>query len=288
MKRIITIVGPTAVGKSEVGVKVAKAINGEIISADSRQVFKGLDFGSGKITKEETNGVPHHLLDVVEPETYFSVGDFIELADRKIDEILLRKKIPIIVGGSGFYIYALLYDNIANIPANQDLRLHLEKKSTEELFSLLKQKDLEYSLIVDKNNRKRLIRSIEIIDSLGKMPKPSKEKRFDSINIGITSNREDLDKLIEERLYKRWSSIVKEIKNLVKNKVSYNWLDQLGLEYRYVSRFLLGELTEKEAQTKLLSAIKKFSKKQNNWWNRIENVKWFGKDQIEDILKQVH
>src|SRR3989338_8024568 len=171
-RKIIVILGPTASGKSALGVKLAKKINGEIISADSRQVYKGLDIGSGKITKKEMRGVPHHCIDIVSPKKIFTVVDFKKCADKAIEKNFAKNKTPIIVGGTGLYIQAIV-DNIVlpEVKPNWKLRKELEKKTTEEMFKMLKKLDPERAKNIDAKNPRRLIRAIEIAKSLGKMPK---------------------------------------------------------------------------------------------------------------------
>ena len=171
-RKIIVILGPTASGKSALAVKIAKKINGEIISADSRQVYKGLDIGTGKITRKEMGGVPHYCLDVVSPKKIFTVADFKKCAEKAIEKIFAKNKIPIIVGGTGLYIQAVV-DNIVlpEVKPNWRLRKELEKKTTEEMFKMLKKLDPERAKNIDAKNPRRLIRAIEITKEIGKMPK---------------------------------------------------------------------------------------------------------------------
>ena len=165
------ILGPTASGKSALGVKLAKKINGEIISADSRQVYKGLDIGSGKITRKEMGGIPHYCLDIFSPKKIFTVVDFKKRADKAIEEIFAKNKTPIIVGGTGLYIQAIV-DNIVlpEVKPDWKLRKELEKKTTEEMFKMLKNLDPERAKNIDAKNPRRLIRAIEIAKALGKVP----------------------------------------------------------------------------------------------------------------------
>ena len=182
MRKVIVILGQTATGKSALAVKIAKKINGEIISADSRQIYKGLDIGTGKITKKEMRGVPHHLLDVANPKKKFSVAEYQKLANSAIAEIITKGKTPIICGGTGFYIDAITKGIIfPEVPPNAKLRKTLEKKSTEQLFDMLKNFDKSRARNIkekkEQNNKVRLIRAIEIAKALGKVPKIKKHKQ---------------------------------------------------------------------------------------------------------------
>ncbi|HPB60447.1 MAG TPA: tRNA (adenosine(37)-N6)-dimethylallyltransferase MiaA, partial [Candidatus Paceibacterota bacterium] len=170
--KIVVILGPTASGKTALSIKVAQKIGGEVISADSRQVYKGLDLGTGKVTKKEMGSVPHHLLDVASPKRKFSVARYQKLANKKITEIIKRGRTPIIVGGSGFYIQAIV-DNLIlpDVPPNPKLRLELQGKTIHELFSILKKIDPQRAKNIDENNPVRLIRAIEIGKALGQVPK---------------------------------------------------------------------------------------------------------------------
>ena len=187
--KIIVILGQTATGKSDFAVQIAKRVlavsrvESEIISADSRQVYKDMDLGTGKITKKEMRGVPHHLLDVASPKKIFSVSDYQKLADKKIQEIFSRGHIPILCGGTGFYIDALVNGTVLpEVAPDKILRKKLDKKSTSELFKILKKLDINRAKSIDKNNRVRLIRAIEIAKTLGKVPKISnKDTKYDTL-----------------------------------------------------------------------------------------------------------
>ena len=170
-KKVIVVVGPTASGKSSYAVKLARSIGGEGVSADSRQVYKGLDVGTGKITRKEMRGVPHHLLDVVSPKKVFTAHDFVERGQAAIESILNRGKTPIICGGTGFYIDALLGRMpLPNVPPNPALRARLEKKSASQLFAMLQKIDSRRAKNIDRHNPVRLVRAIEIAKALGKVP----------------------------------------------------------------------------------------------------------------------
>ena len=170
-QKVLVILGPTAIGKSALAVKLAKRFDGEVISADSRQVYKGLDIGTGKITKKEMGGIPHHLLDVADPKKQFSVSDFVREANHALAMIYHSGRVPIIVGGTGFYIDALTGDvSLPEVPPDKLLRAKLNKLSNEELFEILKKKDPERAETIDRHNKVRLVRALEIIEALGKVP----------------------------------------------------------------------------------------------------------------------
>jgi tRNA dimethylallyltransferase len=274
--KIIVIVGPTASGKSDLAVKIAKEKNGEIISADSRQVYKGLDIGSGKITKREMRGVPHFLLDIANPKKVFTVADFKRLGQKAIDDILSRGKVPVIVGGTGFYIDALVFDmDIPEVPPNKILREKLEKKTIEELFSKLEKLDSERASEIDSQNKVRLVRALEIVDALGKIPKANKTEKYDAEWIGIDWSNEVLKERIHTRLLKRIKSgMIKEVENLHAKGLSYKRMESLGLEYRYMARFLKKEITREQMISELETKIWQYAKRQRMWFKRNKDVKW--------------
>jgi len=277
--KLIVILGPTASGKSDLAVKIAKKFNGEIISADSRQVYKGLDLGSGKITKEEMRRISHYCIDVASPKKRFTVAQYQKLAKKAIKKILAKGKIPIICGGSAFYIYALLNDwNLPAVPPQKKLREKLEKKSAKELFQQLKKLDPQRAKTIDKHNKRRLIRALEIILTTNK-PIPSlifnsKNKNglyeiFEVLKIGIKKGKKELKKLISQRLKKRIKQgMIEEVKNLHQKGLSWKRLDELGLEYRYISYYLRG-LIDKEKTIKILNQkIWQFAKRQMTWFKK--------------------
>jgi tRNA dimethylallyltransferase len=286
MEKIIVIVGPTASGKSDLAVKIAKKYNGEIISADSRQVYKGLDIGSGKITKEEMEGVEHYLTDVTHPETTFSVQDFKILATKAIEDIKNKGKIPIIVGGTGFYIDVLVTDvSLPEVPPNLELRQKLETLSTSELVKMLEQADKDRSQTIDKNNRIRLVRAIEIATALGSVPKIIPHQKYDPIFIGIQWPKEVLNQRIYDRLMKRLhQGMTDEVQKLHNDGLSWERLFSLGLEYRYVSLYLQGKMNKEEMIEKLFTAIKQYSKRQMTWFKRNKKINWVhGEEDFSEI-----
>jgi tRNA dimethylallyltransferase len=277
--KVLVILGPTASGKSALAVRLAKKFKGEIISADSRQVYKGLNIGTGKITKKEMRGVPHHLLDVADPKKQFSVAEYVELAKKKLEQI----KFPIIVGGTGFYIDALTgRASLPNVPPNKKLREKLNKKSAEELFKILKKKDLARAKTVDKNNKVRLIRALEIIEKTGKVPKASPKSLEPSPFVYIGLKPDDLEKRIYSRLIKRIPGILRETK-----KLFFKRAHELGLEYRYATLYLKKKLTKQEFVDQLYTAIRQYAKRQMTWFKRNKQIKWFGPGDYKEIEEYV-
>jgi tRNA dimethylallyltransferase len=283
-QKILIITGPTASGKSDLGVRLANKFKGEIISADSRQVYKYLNIGTGKITKKEMQGLPHHLLDVAEPKEQFSASEYKNLAEKKIEEIIARNRLPIIVGGTGFYIdtitCAVLFPNV---PPNKILREKLSKLTVEKLFAMLKNKDPERAKAIDPYNKLRLVRALEIIDTLGKVPSlgsKKQETRYKFIYVGIKPA--NLEERIHERLLKRIPGMVKEAKRLLKNKkLTHKRMQELGLEYRFLSYYLQGKLTKDAMTEKLNTAIRQYSKRQMTWFKRNKAIKWFTPSRVE-------
>ncbi len=300
--QIIVVLGPTASGKSELAVKIALRLGSrqakklcgikgaEIISADSRQVYKGLNIGSGKITKKEMKGIPHHLLDVASPKRIFTVAQYQKLAQKALKDILKRGKLPIVCGGTGFYIDALIYDHqFPAVPPQPKLRKELEKLSTEKLFEKLQKLDPQRAKNIDKNNRRRLVRALEIV-LVTKKPIPkiiippgnntitsdSIEKiNYNILKIGIKKSPAELKKLIKKRLLKRLKiGMIKEVENLRKSGVSWKRLDDLGLEYRYVSRYLRGLITRKEMIDLIQKESEKYAKRQMTWFKRDKKIFW--------------
>lgn len=275
--KLIVIVGQTSTGKSDYAVKLAKKINGEVVSADSRQVYKGLNIGSGKITKKEMCEIPHHMLDVANPKNIFSVADFKKMAEEKIDEIIAKGKAPILVGGTGFYIDAVVNGNVLpEVPPNKKLRLELSNKTLPELLKILEKLDKARFKTIDRDNPVRLIRAIEIAKALGKVPKIKSKPKYDVEIIGLTMNDEKLKMRIHDRLLARIKSgMIKEVKDLhEKNKVSWKRLYELGLEYRFVSLFLQNKLSKSEMLIELENQIWKYAKRQKTWFKRDERIKW--------------
>lgn len=292
MKKVIVIAGTTASGKTKLGVDLAKKFNGEIISADSRQVYKGMDIGTGK-DLDEYGDVKYHLIDIVSPKSDFSVADWQKKAYKAIDDILSRGKLPIVVGGTGLYISALVEGyKLSPVKQNKELRKKLNKKSLEDLVKLLKKIDPVIFKVIDLHNRRRVQRAIEIYYETGK-PKSEQLKKqkpkYDFLVLGLTYPREVLNKRIDKRLKQRIDKekMIEEVADLHKKGVSWKKLFAFGLEYRYVSLYLQKKITKQEMVDDLSKAIKNFAKRQITWFKRDKNIIWIkDKKQAIDKIKK--
>jgi len=289
--KIIVILGPTSSGKSALAVKLAKKFNGEIISADSRQVYEELNIGSGKITKKEMGGVPHYLLDVANPKNFFSVSQYQKLAKRALEKIIKNGKLPIICGGTGLYIDALIYDyKFPEAKPNPKLRESLEKLNTEKLFQKLQNLDPLRAKNIDRHNRRRLVRALEILLSTKKPIPPLAtidSSNYETLKIGTKKTNEELKDKIKKRLYKRLKQgMIKEVENLRKSGLSWKKLDSFGLEYRFVSRYLRGLISKQEMIESILKESFKYAKRQMTWFKRDKNIYWIEKEnQAIELVK---
>ena len=286
--KIVVIVGPTTSGKSDLGIFLAKKFGGEIISADSRQVYRGLDIGTGKVTKKEQKMVRHHLLDVANPKKVFTVSDFKKLAQRVICEIARRNRLPLIVGGTGFYIDALVRNIVVpEVPPNKKLRAKLAKQSAEHLFSRLFILDPRRAKTIDPKNKRRLVRALEIVLTTGKpVPKIVSSIKYQVLWLGLKPK--DPEKRIGKRLDIRLRlGMVREVKKLLNSGVSHKRLQELGLEYGWISRYLRGKIEYKEMKEGLLRDIIKYSKRQMTWFKRNKETHWVkNQKEAEKIIRK--
>ncbi len=292
-QRIIILIGPTSSGKSALGVELAKRFNGEVISADSRQVYKGLDVATGKITKKEMQGVPHHLLDVASPKKVFTADDFKRQASDAVARIVDTKKLPIVVGGTGFYIDAL----VGRIPLtaaapNPSLRKELESKSVAQLFKIIHRMDprraKSLSTPSERNNKVRLIRAIEIATTVGKSPKKVIQPPYDVLWIGIRPTDTVLKANINKRLHERMSQgMIEEARHLHTAGVSYKRMTALGLEYRSLASFLQKKITEKELGAEIITGNSQYARRQITYWKRNKDIEWFDPKNVTKIEKRV-
>lgn len=288
--KLLVILGPTASGKSDLAIFLAKKFGGEVVSADSRQIYRGLDIGSGKITKREMRGIPHHMLDIASPKHMISVAQYRDQAQRAIEKIARKNRVPILCGGTGFYISALL-DNLI-LPAvmpDQKLRKKLASLSCEQLFNMLKQKDPIRASTIDVRNSRRLIRALEVIHVQGHIPPLSYKKSvYNTLIIGIDPGMDMLAEKIRIRLQKRLrGGMVKEVQKLHDSGISWKRLDSLGLEYRFVARYLQQMLTRKEMEEKLRIAIRHYAKRQMTWFRRDSRIRWFPPENRTQIYSMV-
>lgn len=276
-QKVIVILGPTASGKSAYAVRLARKIGGEVISADSRQVYKGLDIGTGKITKKEMRGVPHHLLDIAPPKRVFNAQHFVEYGRAAIEDILKRSKVPIICGGTGFYIDALLGRvPLPNVPPNPELRRKLASKTAPQLFKMLKKMDRRRAKKIDRHNPVRLVRAIEIAKKLGKVPvaKPQTlpfHVEWIGLNPGDTILRDKIHKRLNQRMK---AGMLREAKQLHAKGLTYKRMHELGLEYRYLALLLQKKIAKQEMLRQLESHIWDYSRRQLRYWKRNPDITW--------------
>ena len=276
--KIIAVVGPTASGKTSLGIYLAQKLGGEVISADSRQVYKGLNIGTGKVTKKEMQGVPHHLLDVISPKKQFTVADFVRLAEKAYSSILQNNKIAVVVGGTGLYVDMLTgrmsYPDVSPNPA---LRKKLENKTAAQLFALLTKADPARAATIDARNTRRLVRALEIAKAIGKSPAQNPEPTYDVLWLGLKPAQPKLEANIHKRLLARLKlGMIAEAKRLHKQGVSYKRMNELGLEYRYLALLLQGKLGKKEFESQLEQAIRQYAKRQATWFKRNKDIQWIG------------
>lgn len=277
--KLIAIVGPTASGKTALGIKTAKALGGEIISADSRQVYKGLDIGTGKVTKKEMSGVPHYLLDVADPKKRFSADDFLKYGNKALAQIYKKKRIPVVVGGTGLYIDALV-GRVAfpHVPPNPKLRKLLEKKTPQQLFAELERRDPRRALTIESRNPRRLIRALEIAHALGRSPSLEeivREPSYDILWLGLKPSEKKLKQNIHARLLSRMrEGMVKEAERLHKGGLSYKRMEELGLEYKYLAHYLRKKITKKQLSESIERGNVYYAKRQMRWFVRNPSIIW--------------
>lgn len=286
--KVLVILGPTASGKTSLAVKLAYELNGEIISADSRQVYRGMDIGTGKDLKEyvvKGKKIPYHLIDVVNPEEEFNLLKYQKLANKAIKDILSRGKLPIIAGGTGLYLQAIVdgYQLDKNIP-DPVRRSELEKKSVSELYRILEKEKPEFAASInnsDRNNPRRLIRYIEIMES-GVTPKKISKKTapYDFLLLGLQQDDETMRARIMKRIKDRLEDedMVGEVERLADNGLSWARLNSFGLEYRHIAWYLQDKLDYDEMVERLGLATYRFAKRQKTWFKRWEKqgrkIKW--------------
>jgi len=287
---LIVVLGPTASGKSALGIALAQRFHGEIVSADSRQVYRGLDIGTAKVTDAEQALVPHHLLDIVEPNETYTVSQFQHAAILAIDAILSRERISFLVGGSPHYIQAVV-DNldIPQVAPQPALRTQLEQRPLHDLLQELQERDPRSFAGIDRNNPRRVIRALEVCIITGQ---PFSEQRglanplYRSILIGIQWPREELYRRIDARVDERMQQgMVQEVQDLLDAGVTHERLEALGLEYRFVARWLRGEfITEEQMVERLKYAIHDFTRRQLTWFRRDKRIVWIDGSSVDRMM----
>lgn len=273
MEKLIVIVGLTSSGKSGLGIELAQIFDGEIVSADSRQVYKGLDWCSGKVTNDEQMTIRHHLIDVVNLGEQFTLFDFQKQAYAAIDDIISRGKVPFLVGGTGLYSRSVVEGyNLSEDKPNLELRASLEKLSKEELIKICENENIS---IPEEITARRLIRLIE----LKRNPKPENKPKYDVLQIGINWEKEQIYQRIKTRLEFRMPNMIEEIKNLLSHGVDKDFLKSLGLEAKFIIRYLDGEFKDyNEFFDLLFTEERHFAKRQKTWYNKEKNIIWLNGD----------
>lgn len=268
MKKIIVVAGPTASGKSDFAVDLALKVDGEVISADSRQVYRGLDIGTGKITKEEMRGIPHHMLDVVAVGEEFSVAEYAQRARPILEDILSRGKVPIICGGTGQYIDALIYDmRLPPVPPLFALRKALEQEAADDLFKMLLERDPERASTIDPHNKVRLVRALEIVSRLGTVPRLHEPTLLYDVEFYLLApTRELLRERISKRLDKRLAvGMIDEVKLVMDKGYHSDAMKRFGLEYMIIGQFLEGRISEAKMKEEIITKSMQYAKRQDTW-----------------------
>lgn len=289
--KVLVILGQTATGKTNLAIELAKLVRGEVISADSRQIYRGMNLGSGKVTPEEADGIPHHLIDIKDPNDDYSAEEFQRDAFQKIEEIISRGKVPIICGGTGFYIQAVV-DNVLfhNVPPNKTLRKELEEKSIDELKQILSEIPQEDGVNIDTENKRRLIRAIEIGTYFGKLSCiQTRESKYDFLEIGLRLPQDVLEEKIKTRLTERIEQgMIEEVERLHAEGVSWQRLESFGLEYKYIALFLQKEIENlEELHSILATKIRQYAKRQMTWFQRDARIQWFSPENKDTVKKLV-
>ncbi len=280
---MISLLGPTAVGKSRLAVEIAQRINGEIISADSMQVYRRMDIGTAKLSLEERQGIPHHLIDIRDPDEPWTVSDFVEQTNKLTNEITRRGRIPIIVGGTGLYLWAFFEGfSFPIAAADKEIRRQLEKESLSDLYSRLSRIDPKAAKKINANDKKRIIRALEVFELTG-TPITEAQKREPKISfsdlpilIGLNFAREELYKRINERVDGMIAKgLIQEVKSLLAKGYSKELPSFQALGYKEVVEYLDGKWTKEKMLEELKKRTRNFARRQMTWLRRFKNVKWF-------------
>lgn len=292
---LIILTGPTAVGKTDLSIQLAKAVDAEIVSADSMQIYKYMDIGSAKVTEEEMQGVKHYLVDEIEPDMPFSVSEYKRMAEEYIDEISSRGKNVIVTGGTGLYLNSLIYDmDFGKSDANQELREELNKELEENgpayMYEKLVSLDKEAAERIHPNNTKRVIRAIEVAMSGEKMNDFSKDLRYNKkyrpIIIVLNRDRQALYDRINLRVdIMLKNGLIEEVKGLLEKGYTKDMISMQGIGYKEIIKYFDGEYTLDEAIEIIKRDSRRYAKRQLTWFRRYEDAKWFEIDKFDSAEK---
>lgn len=296
-QKLLVIIGPTAVGKTNLSIEMAKRYNGEIISGDSMQIYRGMDIGTAKITKEEMQGIPHHLIDIKNPEENFSVAEFQLLVRAKINEIAKRGKFPIIVGGTGLYVQSVIYDyQFSDVPGDETLRKELEERAkeigNEALYKELQEIDPESATQIHPNNVRRVIRALEIFQLTGKTMKEFQSNQqpdllYETALVGLTMDRE----MLYDRINRRVDLMIKqglldEVKSLYQKGLRECQSIQ-AIGYKEIYDYLDGKMTWDDAVEQLKQNSRRYAKRQMTWFRNKMDVQWFDMTDVNNLSKKI-
>jgi tRNA dimethylallyltransferase len=297
-KNLIIILGPTGVGKSSIAVKLSKETGGEIINCDSMQVYKDFDIGTDKIPQDKREGIPHHLLDVADPSTQFTAADFVALAVDAVDSIRKRKKLPVIVGGTGLYLKALIEGLFPGGKSDSSLRRKLEKEAREKGLERLREKlmkvDPVYCQKIHSNDKIRIIRALEVYLSTKKPisahfpATQSAVEDFNIIKIGLKLGRQELYARIEQRADKMFErGLIQEVENLLQKGIDENSPPFRALGYKHALHFLKKEIPLEEAISLTKRDTRHYAKRQLTWFKKMKGIEWFTPEEYSSIVKHV-
>lgn len=294
---MVALVGPTAAGKSELGVALAHALGAEVVNADSMQLYRGMDVGTAKLSVEERRGVPHHLLDIWEVTRSASVAEYQRMARGLVEDLVGRGRPPVLVGGSGLYIRAVL-DDLDFPGTDPNLRLRLEGELAEvgaaALHARLQDLDPTAAASILPSNGRRIVRALEVIELSGRpfaATLPAYESLYDTVQIGLAVHREELDRRIARRVDAMWrAGFVDEVRRLERIGLRDGRTASRALGYAQVLRFLAGEWTEQRAKEETVLATRRFARRQDSWFRRDPRVQWIpfdGPDLVDRALAAV-
>ena len=289
--KVLFILGPTAVGKTAVSVEIAKLFNGEIISCDSVQIFKGLDIGSAKVTEEEKQNIPHHLIDIKEPTETFTSFQFVEEMKKKIKEITERGKLPIVVGGTSLYVKSLILNyNFGGVGVDEEFRAKLnrllEEKGLESLYSKLSYENKELAEKIDRFNPQRVIRALEISHFQGE--KKSAESEIDSLVFALTDDRKNLYERINRRVdIMLKNGLVDEVQDLKNAGVTRDCQSMKAIGYKEVYAYLDGEITYEKMVEEIKQHSRNYAKRQFTFLRGMENINYIQVENFNDTIKEI-